>query len=89
MTQQYVMDIASQSIFTAIKVGSPALLAIMITGIVISIFQAASQINEQTLSFIPKVIVMTAVLLLSGPFVLKTMIFFTQQMFQKIPLVMK
>lgn len=87
MSEQSVIDLAAQAILVTMKVGAPALLAILVVGFVVSVFQAATQINEQTLSFIPKVLAMTAAVLFTGPWVLKTMIFFTTQIFNRLPAV--
>ena len=67
------------------KIASPALIAIMVTGLVVSIFQAATQINEQTLSFIPKIFAMTFALLAAGPWILQVIIIFTKSLFNSIP----
>ena len=85
MSPQSVIDIGSQSAIITMKIAAPALLTIMITGFLVSLFQAATQINEQTLSFIPKIIAMTAVLFLTGSWILQTMIFFTKNLFSQIP----
>jgi len=87
MTEQTVIDLGLRAIWIACLISAPALLAILITGLVISVLQAATQINEQTLSFIPKIIVMTAVLAFSGPWILETVIHFTIGIFDKIPYV--
>ena len=88
MSQQFVIDTASLAILTAMKVASPALLAILVTGLIVSIFQAATQINEQILSFIPKIIAMTAAIIIAGPWIIKTMIFFTENIIRQIPKIM-
>ena len=67
MNQQAIIDIGMESALLTMKIAAPALLAIMVTGFLVSIFQAATQINEQTLSFIPKVLAMTAALFLIAP----------------------
>ena len=85
MNEQTVIDICVKSMIVAIKVGSPALLAIMLTGLIVSILQAATQIHEQTLSFIPKVIAMTLVIMITGPWILRTFVFFTKNMLQSLP----
>lgn len=87
MNQSAVLDIIVESLLTAIKVASPALVAIMLTGVVVSLIQAATQINEQTLSFIPKILALTLALILAGPWIVQTMIFFTSRMFMSIALV--
>ncbi len=85
MNQQAIIDIGMESALLTMKIAAPALLAIMVTGFLVSIFQAATQINEQTLSFIPKVLAMTAALFFTGPWILQTMIFFTKRVFEAIP----
>ena len=85
MTEQAVLDIGWNTIWLAIKVASPALGATMVMGLLVSIFQAATQINEQTLSFIPKVLAMTAAMVVCGPWVLRLLINFTVNLFRGIP----
>lgn len=85
MTEQAIMDIGMKTIWVAIMVASPALLTVLIVGLVVSIFQAATQINEQTLSFIPKVVVMTIAIAICGPWIIQTMMEFTMQLFNEIP----
>jgi flagellar biosynthetic protein FliQ len=85
MTQQTVLDIGWNTIWVMIKISSPALLATLIMGLVVSIFQAATQINEQTLSFIPKIIAIAAAMIICGPWVLRTMMNFTINLIRDIP----
>lgn len=85
MTEQTVIDIGSKTIWVAMEVAAPALLATLLTGLVVSIFQAATQINEQTLSFIPKILVMTVALVFFGPWILQTMTNFTVNLYNGIP----
>ncbi|MBQ49033.1 MAG: flagellar biosynthetic protein FliQ [Zetaproteobacteria bacterium] len=85
MTEQTVIDIGTKTVWVAIKVAAPALLSILIMGLVVSIFQAATQINEQTLSFIPKILAMTVILVIFGPFILQTMMGFTVEIMKGIP----
>ncbi len=85
MNQQAIIDIGVESALITLKIAAPALLAIMVTGFLVSLFQAATQINEQTLSFIPKILAMTATLFFTGPWILQTMIFFTKKIFESIP----
>ncbi len=84
MTEQQVIDIGTTAIWITIQVAAPALLAILVTGIVVSVFQAATQINEQTLSFIPKILVMTVALIVFGPWILQTITNYTSGIFQQI-----
>ena len=66
MGEQVVIEILTKAIIVAIKIAAPALLAILMMGLLVSIFQAATQINEQTLSFIPKILAMTISLEFGG-----------------------
>jgi flagellar biosynthesis protein FliQ len=85
MTQQTVLDIGWNTIWVMIKISSPALLATLVMGLLVSIFQAATQINEQTLSFIPKILAMAAAMIICGPWVLRIMMNFTINLIRDIP----
>ena len=84
MTQQAIIDLGIEAVWMAIKLAAPGLLAIMLTGLLVSIFQAATQINEQTLSFIPKILALSAVLFVMAPWIMNTMLFFTSSIFKRI-----
>ena len=86
MTDQTVIDIGVRTIWVTMKVAAPALLASLVAGIIISVLQAATQIHEQTLSFLPKILVMTLALVVTGPWILQTMIDFTVEIFRDIPM---
>jgi flagellar biosynthetic protein FliQ len=85
MTEQTVIDLGVKAIWTATLISAPALIAMFATGLLVSIFQAATQINEQTLSFIPKIVVMTLALVFCGPWILETFLNFTVNIFNDIP----
>ena len=85
MTEQWIVEIGTKAIWVAMKVAAPVLIAALVVGLLVSILQAATQINEQTLSFIPKIIAMTAALVISGPWLLETMIGFTVELMRSIP----
>ncbi len=87
MTDQTIIDLGAKTIWVALKVAAPALLATLFTGLLVSVFQAATQINEQTLTFIPKVIIMTIALVVFGPWILETMTSFTTGLFNLIPMI--
>jgi flagellar biosynthetic protein FliQ len=87
MTEQTVIDLGLNAIWIACLISAPALLAILVTGLIVSVLQAATQINEQTLSFIPKIVVMTIALAVTGPWILETFIHFTIGIFNKIPVI--
>lgn len=85
MNEQMVIDLAWKTIWTAIQVAAPALLATLAMGLVVSVFQAATQINEQTLSFIPKVLAITVSIVVFGPWIMKLMLEFTESLLKAIP----
>jgi len=68
-----------------LMVAAPVLLAVLAVGLVVSIFQAATQINEATLSFVPKVVAAAAVLAVAGPWMLTTLVEYLQQVLRSIP----
>jgi flagellar biosynthetic protein FliQ len=66
-------------------VAAPLLLTALLVGLIIGVVQAATQINEMTLSFIPKVVAMAAVALIAGPWMLRTLVQFTRQLIESLP----
>lgn len=87
MTDQMVIDVAWRTLWVALKLAAPALLAAMFMGLFVSIIQAATQVNEQTLSFIPKIIAMTAAIMISGPWMIRIMVNFTTELISSIAFV--
>jgi flagellar biosynthetic protein FliQ len=85
MTDQTVIDLGSRAIWVAMEVAAPVLIAALVTGILISIVQAATQINEQTLSFVPKILMITVAMVVCGPWILQIMLGFTVDLFNGIP----
>ena len=85
MTPEIVMSIGRQAIEMTLILAGPLLLAVLVIGLIISVFQAATQINEQTLSFIPKLVGMFIVLLLAGPWMLQMMVDYIRRLFESIP----
>lgn len=85
MTPQEVMDIAYQGMRFALLLGGPLLLAALATGLLVSLFQAATQLNEMTLTFIPKILAVFAVMIFTGPWLLEVMYTFTTRLFNSIP----
>ncbi len=85
MTPDSVVSLIRQAIEVALIAGGPLLLASLFTGLLVSIFQAATQINEMTLTFIPKLIVMFLVLVLLGPWTLQLMVEYIVRLYQDIP----
>jgi flagellar biosynthetic protein FliQ len=85
MTPEKVMDIGRQAIEMTLLLCGPLLMAALVIGLIVSIFQAATQINEQTLSFIPKLVGMFIVLILAGPWMLQMMVDYIRRLFESIP----
>ncbi len=85
MTPELVMSIGRQAIEMTLILSGPLLLAALVIGLIISIFQAATQINEQTLSFIPKLVGMFLALILAGPWMLQMMVDYIRRLFESIP----
>jgi flagellar biosynthetic protein FliQ len=85
MTPQTVLTLAQQALWITALVSAPLLLTALVVGLAVSIFQAATQINEMTLSFIPKLLAMFAALVLAGPWMLAMLVDYVQRLFQSIP----
>lgn len=85
MTPTTVVDLGRQALELTLLVSAPLFIAALVTGLVISIFQAATQINEQTLSFVPKLIATFATLVLAGPWMITMLTDFIRRLFESIP----
>jgi flagellar biosynthetic protein FliQ len=85
VTDSDVTEIATQTMLVGAKVAAPILLTALLVGFMISLFQAATQIQEQTLSFVPKMIAVAIALLVTGNWVLAELISFTHQLFDMLP----
>jgi flagellar biosynthetic protein FliQ len=85
MTPSTVIDIGRQAIEVLLLVSAPLFIAALATGLLISIFQAATQINEATLSFVPKLIMIFVTLVLAGPWMLTLMTDYIRRLFEAIP----
>ncbi|OGT24193.1 MAG: EscS/YscS/HrcS family type III secretion system export apparatus protein [Gallionellales bacterium RIFOXYB12_FULL_54_9] len=85
MTPESVMTLGQQAIEMTLLLSAPLLLSALVIGLIVSIFQAATQINEQTLSFIPKLVGIFLVLILSGPWMMSMMVDFIRRLFGNIP----
>ena len=85
MTPTTVIDLGRQALELTLLVSAPLFIATLVTGLLISIFQAATQINEQTLSFVPKLIATFITLVLAGPWMITMMTDFIRRLFESIP----
>ena len=85
MTPESVMMMGTEAMKIALMVAAPLLLVALITGLVISILQAATQINEMTLSFIPKIIAVFVAIIVAGPWMLNLLLDYMRTLFSNIP----
>jgi flagellar biosynthesis protein FliQ len=85
MTQDTVVSLAVSAMELALKVGAPILIVGLVIGLAVSIFQAVTQIQEQTLSFIPKVAGMAVLIVVAGPWMLGQLVNWTAQLYAGIP----
>jgi flagellar biosynthetic protein FliQ len=85
MDASQVFTYGQQGLYTLLIVSAPVLLVVLAVGLVVSIVQAATQINESTLSFVPKIIAAVAVLAIAGPWMMSTLVDYIQRTLQAIP----
>jgi len=85
MTPDTVVTIAQYALITMLMIAAPPLLAALAVGLLIGVFQAATQVNEMTLSFIPKIVALVLVLVAAGPWLLSTLVNYTERLFREIP----
>jgi len=85
MDAQQVLSMGQQGLYLLLLVSAPVLLVVMAVGLVVSVLQAATQINEATLSFVPKIVAAGAVLGFAGPWMITTLVEYLQRTLQAIP----
>lgn len=85
MENDFVIEVVNQAIKVTLMLAAPMLVGALVVGVLVSIFQAVTQINEQTLSFIPKILVIIAALVIFSPWMMETMVTYTQELFTSIP----
>jgi len=85
MTPEMVLNLVRQGLEVTILVSAPLLLTALVTGLLVSVFQAATQINEMTLSFIPKLLAIFLALVIAGPWMLGVMVDYTRRLILGIP----
>ena len=84
MTQGDIISICKDAVMTGLMLSAPVLVVSMVIGIVISVFQAATQIHEQTIAFVPKIVAIALILIFLGSWMLNIMVGFTQKLFASI-----
>jgi flagellar biosynthesis protein FliQ len=85
MSPETVMTIGSRALEITLLLAAPMLVVALVTGLIIGAFQAATQINEQTLSFIPKLLALALTMVVAGPWMLKVLLSYTRELFESIP----
>jgi flagellar biosynthesis protein FliQ len=85
MSPETVMTIGQRALEITLLLSAPLLLTALVVGLLVGVFQAATQINEMTLSFIPKLIATAAALAIAGPWMLKLLMSYTRELFESIP----
>ena len=85
MSEQFAIGVAQNAFMIALQIGGPLLIASLAVGMAVSVFQAVTQINEQSLSFVPKVVVLAAALVVLGPWMAQTLIAYMVGTFNLLP----
>jgi flagellar biosynthetic protein FliQ len=85
VSPETVLSIGGRALEITLLLAAPLLLVALLTGLIVGAFQAATQINESTLSFIPKVLAVAATLVITGPWMLKVLVSYTRELFESIP----
>ena len=84
MNADFVIGLAGQAVYVVLKASAPMLIMALVVGLIVSVFQATTQIQEQTLAFVPKIIAVLIALLFFGPWVLTTLVDFTFNLFNNL-----
>lgn len=85
MTPETIMTLAYQGMRVTVLLAAPLLMAALLTGLIVSLFQAATQINEMTLSFIPKILAVLVTIMIMGPWMIGLITDFTRELFMNLP----
>jgi flagellar biosynthetic protein FliQ len=85
MTPETVMTIGTRALEVTLMLSAPLLLVALATGLLVGVFQAATQINEMTLSFIPKLLAMAAAIAIAGPWMIRLIVGYTRELIESIP----
>jgi len=85
MTPETVMGIGQHALVVTLMIAAPLLLTALAVGLLVGVLRAATQINEMTLSFIPKLLALAAVLVIAGPWMLRTLIDYTRHLIESLP----
>ncbi|MBO9609162.1 MAG: flagellar biosynthesis protein FliQ [Paenibacillaceae bacterium] len=84
MSSDFIIQLAGEAVYTVLKASAPMLIIALVVGLVVSIFQATTQIQEQTLAFVPKIVAVLLAVLFFGPWILTTLVDFTRNMLENM-----
>ncbi len=84
MSADFIIGLAGNAVFTVLKAAAPMLVLALVTGLAVSIFQATTQIQEQTLAFVPKIVAVLLSVIIFGPWILNTVVDFTYSIFSNL-----
>lgn len=87
MDQSQIMEVGSKAMWVTLKIGLPVLAVSLVVGLLVSIFQAVTQLQEPTLTFIPKILAVVVVIVVAGPWMMNTLLSFTVDLWSGIPAV--
>ena len=85
MNELFALEVGRNAMMMTIMLAAPMMVAALIVGLIISVFQALTQINEQTLTFVPKILAVFAALLLTGPWLMQSLVGYAANMFTMLP----
>lgn len=84
MSSEFVIKLAGEAVYTTLKASAPMMVLALAVGLIISVFQATTQIQEQTLAFVPKIVVVLLAILIFGPWILTTLVDFTYNLLNNL-----
>ncbi|HIW33282.1 MAG TPA: flagellar biosynthesis protein FliQ [Candidatus Paenibacillus intestinavium] len=84
MSADFIIGLAGEAVFTVLKAAAPMLVLALVTGLIVSVFQATTQIQEQTLAFVPKIVAVLLAVIVFGPWILNTVVDFTYTIFSNL-----
>lgn len=84
MSSEFVIGLAGEAVYTTLKASAPMMVIALVVGLIISVFQATTQIQEQTLAFVPKIVLVLVSILVFGPWILNTLVDFTYNLMNNL-----
>ncbi len=84
MSSEFVIRLAGEAVYTTLKASAPMMVLALVVGLIVSVFQATTQIQEQTLAFVPKIVVVLLAILIFGPWILTTLVDFTYNLLNNL-----